>query len=56
MAGDIITSRVSLSDIAEQGFEELVANRDRHVKILAFNLRDNAAGARYPSCASVGLL
>jgi (R,R)-butanediol dehydrogenase/meso-butanediol dehydrogenase/diacetyl reductase len=33
-AGDLVTSRVSLSDIVEQGFEELVANRDRHVKIL----------------------
>jgi (R,R)-butanediol dehydrogenase / meso-butanediol dehydrogenase / diacetyl reductase len=33
-AGALVTSRVSLSDIVEQGFEELVANRDRHVKIL----------------------
>jgi (R,R)-butanediol dehydrogenase/meso-butanediol dehydrogenase/diacetyl reductase len=33
-AGDLVTSRISLSDIVEQGFEELVANRDRHVKIL----------------------
>jgi hypothetical protein len=31
---DLDTSRVSLSDIVEQGFEELVENRDRHVKIL----------------------
>jgi (R,R)-butanediol dehydrogenase/meso-butanediol dehydrogenase/diacetyl reductase len=33
-AGDLVTSRISLSDLVEQGFEELVANRDRHVKIL----------------------
>ena len=33
-AGDLVTGRVPLSDIVEQGFEELVANRDRHVKIL----------------------
>jgi (R,R)-butanediol dehydrogenase / meso-butanediol dehydrogenase / diacetyl reductase len=33
-AGDLVTSCIPLSDIVEQGFEELVANRDRHVKIL----------------------
>ncbi len=33
-AGDLVTSRISLSDIVEQGFEEFVATRDRYVKIL----------------------
>ena len=33
-AGDLVTSRISLSEIVEEGFEELVANRDQHVKIL----------------------
>ena len=33
-AADLVTSRISLSDIVEQGFEDLVANRDRCVKIL----------------------
>ena len=33
-AGDQVTSRISLSDVVEQGFEELVENRNRHVKIL----------------------
>ncbi len=31
----MITSKVKLKDIIERGFEELVENRDRHVKILA---------------------
>ena len=33
-AGELVTKRVSLSNIVEEGFEELAANRDRHVKIL----------------------
>ncbi len=33
-AGELVTRRISLSDIVEEGFEELVANRDQHVKIL----------------------
>jgi (R,R)-butanediol dehydrogenase/meso-butanediol dehydrogenase/diacetyl reductase len=33
-AEELVTKRISLSDIVEEGFEELVANRDRHVKIL----------------------
>lgn len=33
-AAELFTSHIFLSDIVEQGFEELVANRDRHVKIL----------------------
>jgi (R,R)-butanediol dehydrogenase / meso-butanediol dehydrogenase / diacetyl reductase len=33
-AGNLVTKRISLSEIVEEGFEELAANRDRHVKIL----------------------
>jgi (R,R)-butanediol dehydrogenase / meso-butanediol dehydrogenase / diacetyl reductase len=33
-AGDLVTKRISLSEIVEEGFEELAANRDQHVKIL----------------------
>jgi (R,R)-butanediol dehydrogenase / meso-butanediol dehydrogenase / diacetyl reductase len=33
-AGDLVTERISLSEIVEEGFEELAANRDQHVKIL----------------------
>jgi (R,R)-butanediol dehydrogenase/meso-butanediol dehydrogenase/diacetyl reductase len=33
-AGELVTKRVSLPDIVEEGFEELAANRDQHVKIL----------------------
>jgi len=31
----MITSKVGLEEVIERGFEELVKNRDRHVKILA---------------------
>lgn len=30
----LFTKQISLSNIVEEGFEELVANRDQHVKIL----------------------
>ena len=30
----IITQRIGLSDIVDAGFRELVAHKDRHVKIL----------------------
>jgi (R,R)-butanediol dehydrogenase/meso-butanediol dehydrogenase/diacetyl reductase len=30
----IVTERVALSDVVEAGFKELVAHKDRHVKIL----------------------
>jgi len=33
-AGDLVTRRISLSEIVEEGFEELATYRDRHVKIL----------------------
>lgn len=32
--GELVTKRFSLPDIVEEGFEELAANRDQHVKIL----------------------
>ncbi|CAO2654538.1 Nn.00g112710.m01.CDS01 [Neocucurbitaria sp. VM-36] len=31
---DMVTSRIKLEDVTEKGFEELVQNRDYHVKIL----------------------
>ena len=33
-AGELVTKRISLSEIVEEGFEELAANRDQHAKIL----------------------
>lgn len=33
-ARDLVTKRISLSEIVEEGFEKLATNRDRHVKIL----------------------
>lgn len=30
----LITERVALADVAQKGFDELVAHKDRHVKIL----------------------
>lgn len=33
--GQMITARISLDDVVEQGFEELVNNKDKHVKIVA---------------------
>jgi (R,R)-butanediol dehydrogenase/meso-butanediol dehydrogenase/diacetyl reductase len=33
-AEELVSKRISLSEIVEEGFEELAANRDRHVKIL----------------------
>ncbi|KAH8809290.1 threonine dehydrogenase [Xylogone sp. PMI_703] len=32
--GNMITSRISLEDVVEKGFEELLTNRDGHIKIL----------------------
>ena len=34
-AEKMITSRISIDDIAEKGFDELVTKKDVHVKILA---------------------
>ncbi len=33
-AKDLVSERISLENIVEEGFEELVSNKDRHVKIL----------------------
>ena len=33
-AKDLVTKRISLSEIVEEGFEVLAANRDQHVKML----------------------
>jgi threonine dehydrogenase-like Zn-dependent dehydrogenase len=30
----MVTSRIALEDVVEKGFEELVSNKDRHIKIL----------------------
>lgn len=30
----MVTSRISLDDIVEKGFEELVNNKDNHIKIM----------------------
>ncbi len=30
----MITARIKLDDIVEKGFKELLANRERHIKIL----------------------
>lgn len=31
----MITARIALGDLASQGFDELITNRDSHVKIIA---------------------
>jgi (R,R)-butanediol dehydrogenase / meso-butanediol dehydrogenase / diacetyl reductase len=31
---ELVTSRIALDDVVERGFEELLTNRDAHVKIL----------------------
>jgi threonine dehydrogenase-like Zn-dependent dehydrogenase len=33
-AESLITSRIPLEDVCTKGFDELVSNRDKHVKIL----------------------
>ena len=30
----LVTGRIALADIVEKGFEELVQNKDKHIKIL----------------------
>ncbi|KAF2679791.1 threonine dehydrogenase [Lentithecium fluviatile CBS 122367] len=39
-AGDMVTSRIYIDDIKEKGFEELVTNKDRHVKIMVTTKRE----------------
>lgn len=36
----MITGRIALEDIREKGFEQLVKNKDEHVKILATPRRE----------------
>jgi (R,R)-butanediol dehydrogenase / meso-butanediol dehydrogenase / diacetyl reductase len=31
---ELVTSRIALDDVVERGFEELLTNRDAHIKIL----------------------
>lgn len=31
---DMVTDRIQLEDVASKGFEELVKNKDAHIKIL----------------------
>ena len=31
---EMVTSRIRLEDVTQQGFEELVQNKDYHIKIL----------------------
>lgn len=37
---NMITARISLDDLVEKGFEELVKNMDQHVKIVATPRRE----------------
>ena len=37
----MVTSRIALEDLPEKGFEELVRNRDGHIKILCTPRREN---------------
>jgi hypothetical protein len=36
----MVTGRISIEDIKEKGFEQLVKNKDQHVKILATPRRE----------------
>lgn len=40
----LVTSRVELDDVVVGGFDELVAHKDRHVKILVRSPGDHSAG------------
>jgi hypothetical protein len=37
----MVTKRIILEDIATKGFEELVTNKDEHIKILVTPKREN---------------
>lgn len=39
----MITSRILLQDLREKGFEELVNNKDQHVKIVVTPKEENLA-------------
>ena len=36
----MITARIALDDVVEQGFEQLVKSKDHHVKIIATPKRE----------------
>ncbi len=36
----MVTSRIAIEDIKEKGFEQLVKNKDEHIKILATPKRE----------------
>jgi hypothetical protein len=38
--GKMVTSRIFIDDIKEKGFEELVTNKDQHIKIMVTTRRD----------------
>lgn len=37
----MVTSRISLEDIAVKGFDELVSNKDEHIKVLVTPKKEN---------------
>src|ERR1700728_2761465 len=39
----MVTSRIALEDVVHKGFEELVLNKDDHIKILVTPRHDNLA-------------
>lgn len=41
----MVTSRIHLDDVATKGFEELITNKDNHIKILVTPKQDRLAGA-----------
>lgn len=40
----MVTGKVHINDVVEKGFDELVKNRDGHVKILVTPDRNNVRG------------
>ena len=37
----MVKSRIALEDVIQKGFEELVSNKDNHIKILVMPKREN---------------
>ena len=58
---EMVTSRIELDDVAKQGFEELVRNKDHHIKILVtpkselLSAQSQRNGASKPSLLSMYL-
>lgn len=42
----MVTRRVGLADVVEQGFEELINNKDEHVKILISPRAETSSSVR----------